>query len=125
MEGTMNIESIISTTTGSFSSTSLSKGAENIKKARENIKSDTQVDQEKLAKQNEVQQEELLHNIKALTENGLYSVRFEMNRETNDIVINLIEQDTGELIRQIPPEEVIGLRETLESLRGNLVEVES
>ncbi len=124
MEGTMNVESIITTSTSSQSSSTLSKGAEEVKKARESVKKEIQIDQEKLAKKQDIHQEELLQNIKGLTEGGLYSVRFEMHKETNDIVINLIEQDTGEVIRQIPPKEILGLRETLESLRGNLIEMD-
>ncbi len=124
MEGIMNVESILTTSTGTMPTSTLSKGAEEVKKARESAKDSPQVNQEKLAKKNEVQQEELLQNIKALTQDGLYSVRFEMHKETNDIVINLIEQDTGEIIRQIPSEEILGLKQTLEDLRGNLVEID-
>ena len=76
-------------------------------------------------KANQVQPEELLQSIKSLTDNGAYSVRFEMNKETNELVINLVEQETGETIRQIPPKEILGLHKTLADLRGNLLQTES
>lgn len=73
----------------------------------------------------QVQPEELLQNIKALTEDGLYSVRFEMSKDTSDMIINLIESETGEVIRQIPPDEILGMRKILADLRGNIVETKS
>ena len=71
-----------------------------------------------------IQSEELLQNIKALTEDGIYSVRFEVNEPTNDLVINLIDQE-GEVIRQVPSEEILGTRKMLAELRGNILETES
>ncbi len=121
----MNIESIVTAQTKGYSQTALSKGAEKIKEARQATSEDkvfSQPDQEETKK---VQQEELLKTIKSLTEEGVYSVRFEMYKDTNDMVINLVEQKTGEVIRQIPSEEILGMRETLASFRGNLVETES
>jgi len=77
------------------------------------------------AKEQQIQPEELLQNIKALTDNGSYSVRFEMYKDTNDLVINLVDNQSGETIRQIPPEEILGMRETLAALSGNIVETQS
>ncbi len=75
-------------------------------------------------KSNGIQSEELLQNIKALTEDGIYSVRFEVDDPTNDLVINLIDQE-GEVIRQVPSEEILGTRKMLAELRGNILETES
>ena len=74
---------------------------------------------------NSIQPEELIKNIKALTEEGVYSVRFEVDDATHDLVINLINQESGEVIRQVPSEEILGTRKFLADLRGNLVETES
>ncbi len=73
---------------------------------------------------NAIQPEELIQNIKALTEDGIYSVRFEMDEDTQDLIINLIDQE-GEVIRQVPTEEIIGIRKRLADLRGNLLNTES
>lgn len=73
---------------------------------------------------NGIQPEELLQNIKALTEDGLYSVRFETDDATDDIVINLIDQN-GEIIRQVPTDEILGTRQRLAELRGNILKTET
>jgi flagellar protein FlaG len=74
---------------------------------------------------NTIQAEELIQNIKSLAKDGLYSVRFEIDDATQDLVINLIDQESGEVIRQVPSEEILGTRQFLADLRGNLVETES
>lgn len=123
----MNVEA---TTTGQGANTrssTLSPGAEQIKRGRESAAKDQASEaasaQEGNAKR--VQPEELLQSIKALTDNGTYSVRFEMHKETKEMVINLIEQKSGEVIRQIPPDAILGLHKTLDDLRGNLLKTES
>ena len=69
----------------------------------------------------QVQPEELINQIKAITENGLYSVQFESN-ENAELIVKIIDRDTNEIIRQIPPEELIELAEHLKELTGNLVD---
>ncbi len=119
----MNIQAM---TTGMVEPrTEMSPGAETLKRERANFVEDKADQKATEAAENKVQPEELLQNIKALTENGLYSVRFEMFAETEDLVINLIEKETGDVIRQIPSEEILGLRKVLSDLRGNFVETKS
>lgn len=71
---------------------------------------------------NAVQPEELLSQIKALTEGGLYSVRFENSDEFNELVVKVVNTETGDVIRQVPAEEVLGMKASLEELRGQLVD---
>ena len=97
-----------------------SPGAEAIKVKRQDYQQDSSS-----ADTKSVQPEELLNNIKALTEDGLYSVRFEMNAETHELIISLVDYKSGEVIRQIPPEEVVHLQEHMKDLRGNIVDTES
>lgn len=73
------------------------------------------------AKQKDVQPEELLSQIKELTENGLYSVRFENDSESKELVVKVVDRKTDEVIRQIPPEELLGLTKRLNDLRGNII----
>jgi len=70
-----------------------------------------------------VQAEELLTQIKALTEDGLYSVRFEQN-DNADLIVKIFDQKTDKVVRQIPTEELIALQKALSDLRGNLVDTE-
>ncbi len=74
------------------------------------------------SEQNKVQPEEILGQIKALTEDGLYSVRFENNKEFNELVVKIVDTKTDEVIRQVPAEEILGLRISLEELRGSFVD---
>ncbi|MCP3178439.1 flagellar protein FlaG [Desulfuromonas sp. KJ2020] len=66
--------------------------------------------------------EEVLTKIKELTQDGAYSVRFEMDDATQKLIIRLVDPATGEMIRQIPPEEILGNVKHLKTLRGNLVD---
>lgn len=80
---------------------------------------------EKAGKENAAQaKEEILGTIKALTEDGQYSVRFEKHKATEELVIKLVDQE-GEVIRQIPAEEIIALSKHLGDLRGNVIKTES
>jgi flagellar protein FlaG len=72
----------------------------------------------------QVQPEELLSQIKSLTEDGLYSVRFENDDEAQEMVVKVVDPKTDEVIRQIPPEELLNLTQRLNDLRGNIVNTE-
>lgn len=73
------------------------------------------------AKQKDVQPEELLSQIKELTEDGVYSVRFENDRDSKQLVVKVVDRETDEVIRQIPAEELLGLTKRLDDLRGNII----
>jgi len=67
-----------------------------------------------------VQAEELLSQIKSVTEDGLYSVRFESN-DNSELIVKIFDNETQEVIRQMPADEILQLRETLKELSGNIV----
>ncbi len=71
---------------------------------------------------NNVQPEEILGRIKALTEEGQYSVRFERNREFDQLVVKIVDPQTDKVIRQVPAEEVLGVKASLAELQGKLVD---
>ncbi len=48
------------------------------------------------------------------------SLGFSVNEETEDIVMEVTDRESGELIRQIPSEEVLALRAKLDELVGLL-----
>ncbi len=79
----------------------------------------------KNGKANQIQPEELLSQIKALTENGLYSVRFENDEDANQMVVKIVNSETQEVIRQVPAEEILGLRKMLSEFQGNIVDTTS
>lgn len=71
--------------------------------------------------ENKMPPEELLNQIKSITEDGLYSVRFERDSGTEDLIVKIVDSETDEVLRQIPPEELLNLSKHLKELSGNLV----
>jgi flagellar protein FlaG len=71
--------------------------------------------------ESQAQPEELLSQIKSLTEDGMYSVRFEQDSGTHELVVKVVDQNTDEVIRQIPPEELLKLSQHLKELSGSIV----
>ena len=53
------------------------------------------------------------------------SVRFKVDKEASQIIIQVISQDSGEVIRQMPPEELLRAAGRLENLRGVLFDRKS
>ena len=54
-----------------------------------------------------------------------YGVEFELHEATSRLVTRLVDRDTGELIRQIPAEEVLRIAERLDELQGKLIQLEA
>ncbi len=63
--------------------------------------------------------------IKSLTEDGVYSVRFENDERSHGMVVKIVDRENDEVIRQIPPEELLELTQRLNDLRGNIVDTQS
>ncbi|MCF8112115.1 MAG: flagellar protein FlaG [Desulfobacteraceae bacterium] len=72
--------------------------------------------------QKQVAREEILDQIKGISEDGAYSVRFEKDDKLNELIVKVVDRQTDEVIRQIPPEELLGLKQHLRELRGNLAD---
>ncbi|MBN1958825.1 MAG: flagellar protein FlaG [Desulfuromonadales bacterium] len=113
----MNVEAINTQSAAQFQ---LSKASDQLSEARK-VKSDP--DQSEKVEKKLIQPEELLQQIKSLTEEGLYSVRFE-NDERAGMVVKIVDRENDEVIRQVPAEEILELKATLEDLRGNLIDTE-
>ncbi len=99
------------------------KAAQHIDAKRKDLEKGTQDSEKNSASDtNAVQPEELLSQIKSLTENGVYSVRFEKSQEFDALVVKVVNTDTGDVIHQFPAEEILGMKASLEELRGQLVD---
>ncbi len=98
------------------------RSADKIEESRKEKESASQAD---LQEKDQVQSEELLSQIKSLTEDGLYSVRFENDNEAGELIVKVVDRETDEVIRQIPPEELLDLTKRLNDLRGNIVDTTS
>jgi len=45
-------------------------------------------------------------------------VRYQVDKKTGDLVISLVDRNTQEVLRQVPPEEILRMRQRLEELLG-------
>ncbi len=68
-----------------------------------------------------IQPEELLDQIKSITQDGQYSVRFEKGDAMSDLVVKIFDHETQEVIRQIPAEELLHFKASFADLVGNVV----
>ena len=110
----MNVEAVNLQSTAQFQ---LSKASDQVNDSRKKAVDLVQSEQ---VEKKQIQPEELLSQIKSLTEDGLYSVRFE-NDERAGMVVKIVDRENDEVIRQVPAEEILELRATLEDLRGNII----
>ncbi|MFY0989095.1 flagellar protein FlaG [Halomonas sp. C05BenzN] len=53
-----------------------------------------------------------------------YGVQFELGEFESRVVTRIVDRDSGEVIRQIPAEEVLRIAERLEEVQGRLVDLE-
>lgn len=63
---------------------------------------------------------EVLDRIKEITDDGFYSVRFEKNMEFDEIVVKIVDRNTDEVIREVPPEELLKMKARLTEFSGNI-----
>jgi len=96
------------------------QAAEVVERDRSNVQ-DKGASSEDVARK-KVHTEELLDKIKGLTEDGAYSVRFELNKNLNQLVISVVNPKTEEVVRQIPPDDVVKMMEFMQDFRGQLVD---
>jgi len=50
------------------------------------------------------------------------SLQFIVNDKSNDVIVRIIDRDSGEVIRQIPPESIVRLRDSMKDMSGLFVE---
>lgn len=63
-----------------------------------------------------------VQQLDAFVQNGQRSLRFRVDATTGRTVITVVNENTQEVIRQIPPAEKLALARNLDSLRGLLVD---
>jgi len=75
---------------------------ENIRRAEDVMASEPLVDPKKFAE-----------DLKKLTDQTSVDIMFTVNEDSGDTIIKLVDKETKEVIKQIPPEYVVKLRENL------------
>lgn len=105
-------------------STTFSKSADKVEtNKRKQAEAEVQTVEE--VEVNEVHVEELVNQVNSLMENATHGIRFERHDSTNETVINVIDTKTDEIIRQIPPEELMKIRMRLDEFKGMLLSTEA
>ena len=116
-------------TASSIAGASLQKmpqASEQIDSTRKNAASDPASSQADKSKTNaSPHAAELLQKIKALTENGTFAVQFETDNNTGKMVVQVVNSQTKEVVRQIPPESLLNLEQALTEYSGNFVDTTS
>ena len=76
--------------------------------------------------QREIKKDELVKPVQQINEvMNNYDIHFEMNEEAGKMVIKVVSQESGEVIRQIPNEEVLRIAQHLHEMSGLLVREEA
>ncbi len=88
----------------------------------EGLKTSGEDDKEHLekGKLNEEELDKLAHETKDFFEGLDKGIKFSISKDTGDIVVQVINRKTDEIIRQIPPEELLKLRAKLKEICGML-----
>lgn len=63
---------------------------------------------------------EMAEDVQQYLEDLNIQLSFKVHDKTGELVVQVLNRDTGDVVRQIPPENLIKLREKLEELRGVL-----
>jgi flagellar protein FlaG len=66
------------------------------------------------------QTRELLENVQSYLNDLNIRLGFDIHEQTGELVVKVINRDTGEVIRQIPPKAMLKLHEKVAELRGVL-----
>ncbi|MGC9325302.1 MAG: flagellar protein FlaG [Desulfomonilia bacterium] len=69
--------------------------------------------------------EEILNSVEEINiqlESINRSIRFSVDESSGDIVVKIVNTDSGEVIKQIPPDEALRLKEHIQDMLGLIVE---
>jgi flagellar protein FlaG len=50
------------------------------------------------------------------------SIQFSVDDKSNDVIVRIVDRDSGEVIRQIPPESIVRLRDSMKDMSGLFIE---
>ncbi|OIQ02531.1 MAG: hypothetical protein AUK55_00645 [Syntrophobacteraceae bacterium CG2_30_61_12] len=66
------------------------------------------------------QAQTLVDEVQSYLDNLNIQLHFQLDDRTGESVVQVLDPDSGDVIRQIPPEELLEIRGKLEELRGIL-----
>ncbi|MBE0461870.1 MAG: flagellar protein FlaG [Halomonadaceae bacterium] len=77
------------------------------------------------ADQTSIKTGELVEPIQRInTAMRVHGLEFDVSEESSRVVTRVIDRESGEVIRQIPAEEVLAIAERLEEIQGRLISLE-
>jgi flagellar protein FlaG len=68
-----------------------------------------------------VQVEQAVRELNAALQIRSVGLQFEVDEDTDKVIVKVLDRDSGELIRQIPSEDIRSLTRALEELKGLLI----
>lgn len=80
---------------------------------------------EATAAEKEEQLKEAAEKINEFIEAMTHDLSFSVDKDTNRTVVKVLERDSGEVIRQIPAEEVLKIAKMLDELKGLIIREEA
>jgi flagellar protein FlaG len=84
-------------------------------------------DEQSLEKEQDLREQ--LEKVKTRLNEKLSSMdvglKFQVNKDLNKVVVSVVQRETGKVIRQVPPEEMLKLAENLQQMSGLLVNTRS
>lgn len=69
-------------------------------------------------------QEQVLKRVQEMVDRirqRITTVNFQIESDSNEVIVRVVNKETGETVRQLPPEEVLRLRESLADFKGALI----
>ncbi len=73
------------------------------------------------AVQEEARLKEAAEQLNQFMKNFAHDLKFSVDNDTHEIVVKVLEKQTGKLIRQIPSEEMLRLHKALDTLQGLII----
>ncbi len=95
-----------------------------IKPRDEKTKSEPQNSSLEKIESGQVDTAKLSKVVNAMYDEQNYNIEFSTYENTNQTIINIVDRNTGELVRQIPPEELLRMQERLTEYTGNFVDTQ-
>ena len=93
--------------------------AEKVAKEEEKV-----VNSEDLKKQENIDISEAMGRVASTAKLFNRKIRLEVDKEANMVVMKIIDSETNEVIRQVPPEELVRLSKNATDLKGLLIDKE-
>jgi flagellar protein FlaG len=60
--------------------------------------------------------DKVMKSLKEYSGLGNFSIRFATDDQTGSLVVSVVDRETGEVLRQIPPDEILSLRSHLQTV---------